>query len=279
MDLTTTTERWTSLGREELKQIKDFITTLESDAIDNDSTTAVITQWRAGALASIDRFLLDTEDHEAEAANGYKVFNIEATSGQRTYRAEIFLDNDFNDVAEAQVRRALDIMITRMVAGQVRNFIRYAEPEPTGLRSRRSRDAKFPVKLPYLSPRPTTIQDQIAEEAGIIEAAVFTAFSSTTQAAPVKAKIVRFYKRDSQVMGYAPTHRYYNQRSLYITLNEGKLDGDKRFDEKWAGIMAHEFLHNLGWEHPDGIYTLALPIEIYQACISSGHHLSEESIR
>lgn len=186
MSTSTDTEGFPYHDQEGLALLKDFLTDLavEVDAEDG-TTSAVVDQWRSGALHSLSHFQPDSEDEEVpEATNGYKVFTIEASHGKRTYRAEISLDNDFDAASEAKLRRALDLMITRMVNGQLRNFIRRAEPGRNGLRNRRSRRLDFPRPLPYLDPRPTTIEAQVAEEAGIVEAAVFTAFNAQTSAPP-----------------------------------------------------------------------------------------------
>lgn len=95
----------------------------------------------------------------------------------------------------------------------------------------------------------------------------------------MKAKIVAYRKTNTTGLGKAPVNSYNRLRTLRISLNAVKVEQDTLDDDAWAGVMAHEFLHNLGWGHPDGEYTLAMPIEIYQACISGGHHLDVSFLR
>lgn len=282
--------------KNELDSLSQFISSLGDNVSVGSKHYQTIKQWKSAALQSIGNAASfkevvgeaapEAEDDSPEVAalealNGYNVFNIEATANQRTYRAEVHLDQDFNDTAQNSIRQGLEIMIARMVEGQVENFINRAEPGRRGLRYRRSRQRPFPPPaLPYLTPSPTTIEEQVAEEAGIVEAAVFKAFSSTDPALRVKVTIICNDSLGENVMGSATVQYYNSNNALKISLNPDEF-GELGEDEinKWAGIMAHEFLHNLGWSHPKGEYTLEMPIEIYQACISGGHHLISGLIR
>lgn len=214
-----------------------------------------------------------TEGSDAEDA--FDVYNLETSAAGRTYRLEVHQDTEFGDLGE-RVRAALPVMLQRMVEGQLQNFIRWARPERGKLRNRRQRGLPFPHRLPYVTPEPDTIEEQIREEAGIVEAAVFFALSSTDTTQHRKLVVDAYSTQSETTLGRAPTNSYNRTRSLIIRLNTYAMRrrGDLGNDE-WAGVAAHEILHNLGWGHPDNQYTLAMPIEIYQACISGGHHLDE----
>ncbi|MBF0208129.1 MAG: hypothetical protein HQK53_14720 [Oligoflexia bacterium] len=67
-----------------------------------------------------------------------------------------------------------------------------------------------------------------------------------------------------------PLPGYKNKHYLHIAINSDKLGNSSNYffaknEAYWAGIIAHEFLHNLGYEHKGG-YTGSF-INEYRKCI------------
>jgi len=263
----------------ELSDLQKFLTELFKECTQTeDEISSSISEIQLNALGNLKGYEPQEKEEIVEAVNGYMVFNIESSHNNCTYRMEVHLDNDFTDSAETRIRGALDVMLARMVAGQLRNFIQRAQPGANGLRNRRRKSLPFPHPLPYLNPSPTTIPEQVAEEGAVVEAAVFGALNSPSTTTRRKLTLNAYQNSNENVFGKAPVNSYNRQRALYVSLNTNAFK-PSRTDAIWAGVIAHEILHNLGWEHPDNQYTLAMPIEIYQACISGGHHLDASFIR
>ncbi|HUC79490.1 MAG TPA: hypothetical protein VMR70_01185 [Flavisolibacter sp.] len=264
----------------ELSDLQKFLTELFKECTQTeDEISSSISEIQLNALENLKEYEPQEEEEEVvEAISGYTIFNIESSHNNRTYRMEVHLDNDFTDTAETRIRSALDVMLARIVAGQLRNFIQRAQPGANGLRNRRRKSLPFPHPLPYLNSSPTTIPEQVAEEGAVVEAAVFGALNSTSPTTRRKLTLNAYQNSNENVFGKAPVNSYNRQRALYVSLNTNAFQ-PSRTDDIWAGVIAHEILHNLGWEHPDNQYTLAMPIEIYQACISGGHHLDASFIR
>ncbi len=257
----------------ERQQLLAFLADLADDPLTADPS---LTAWYQGVLQALTR----DDPHpdadgpdDSEPSAGFEVYPLQATAAGRTYRLNVHQDKGFRTLGD-RVRGALQTMLQRMVEGQLQNFIRYARPERGKLQDRRTPGLKFPHDLPYIGPEPTTIAEQIREEGGVVEAAVFFAMSSTTASQPRKLVVDAYAVENKTKLGKAPFQRYYNRRSLLIRLNTYAMrHNDSLGENQWAGVAGHEILHNLGWSHPSGKYTLAMPIEIYQACISGGHHL------
>lgn len=278
--------------KEELKELRNLIGELFDDQFtdisedgskkNREDEVISIRQWKYNILDSLYEYEPD-EEVETLVSDKHLEFEIEASvevsnEKTRTYRAHVFLDSSFSDTAKDKVKAALGLMITKMVRRQVKNFKKYAEPTRNGLRYRRAKSKPFPHTLPYMNPPASNIQEQIIEEAGVVEAAVYFAFNSTSPKDSIKLYIDS-YTTDIDIKGKAVVNYYnehYNEQKenqeLRITLNEKALSDDGSENKVWAGRIAHEILHNLGWQHPDDEYTLAMPIEIYQACISDGNH-------
>lgn len=80
--------------------------------------------------------------------------------------------------------------------------------------------------------------------------AYITSFSADDQAVGI-GYINLFYDRDRPLPGYD------NRNYLYIALNRDLLGQGSTYwlasnAEYWAGVIGHEFLHNLGYVHPTG---------------------------
>ena len=81
-----------------------------------------------------------------------------------------------------------------------------------------------------------------------------------------------FYKTDDPFPGYSDRHYF------YIALNSDFMGPGSRYqfakdEEYWAGVIAHEFLHNLGYTHPTG-YTGSF-VKEYGQCVASNGTAAE----
>lgn len=75
-----------------------------------------------------------------------------------------------------------------------------------------------------------------------------------------------FYKTDFKLPGYQDRHYF------HIALNSDFIGPEGKYyyandEEYWAGVIAHEFLHNLGFIHPTG-YTGSF-VKEYGKCVAA----------
>ncbi len=255
-------------GRE-LQELRNFIDDQVARANDTpeggSDLSEVLTEWHKGVLEGLPQYEIEDEDEESRVERAYTVFPLERTSGGRTYRINVNIDNNFGGLIE-RVRRTTDIMLERVLAGRTRCFIETARRSGLTPRWRRSRSLRFPHPLPYMSPPPTTDEGKFAEEAGVIGAAFH--FPLSQPAPGIRLMINQFSQGPSNglwVLGSATINLYNDSRFLRMRLNSRAFP--EFTDDTWAGTIAHEILHNLGWEHPDGTYVSRIAIVNYDRCI------------
>lgn len=83
-----------------------------------------------------------------------------------------------------------------------------------------------------------------------------------------------YFDRDNPLPGY--DHRHY----LHVALNSDQMGPSSSYvyredTEYWAGVIAHEFLHNLGYVHPTG-YPGSF-IKEYGKCVAGNGQSREEA--
>jgi hypothetical protein len=266
-------------GRE-LQELRNFIDDLVARANDTpeggSDLSEVLTEWHKGVLEELPQYEIEDEDEESRFERAYTVFPLEHASGGRTYRINVNIDNNFGGLIE-RVRRTTDIMLERVLAGRTRCFIETARRFGLTPRWRRSRSLPFPHPLPYMSPPPTTDEGRFAEEAGVIEAALH--FPLSQPAPGINLFINQFSQGPSNgfwVLGSATVNLYNDSRFLRIRLNSRAYP--EFTDNTWAGTIAHEILHNLGWGHPDGVYESRIAIVNYDRCIRRATSRFDEDI-
>jgi hypothetical protein len=187
---------------------------------------------------------------------------IEATSGSRTFRVELEIPQSFGKRTVNRIAAVLEsVVLQRMVEGTSEKFV--ARADHFGLTSRRSRKRKFRPTLPYLNPRPRTLNRQIREEAAVVEAAVESVFLASGDARGRRLKINNYNVAGKA--GAATPNSYYTQRYIEISVNHGLLTRLNVSDNRWGGVIAHEILHTLGWGHVN--YKNSNAIEIFEAII------------
>jgi hypothetical protein len=271
----------------ELEDLRNFVATLmEEDAQgkregdepfretpEGDAVSRILAEWHAAVLDSLPQFGLQDEEEAAERA--YEEFRLEQTSGSRTYRTLARIDTRFSDIA--RVRRTTDLMLRRVTEGRFRCFVSNARRYGLSAAWRRSRSLPFPHPLPYLSPPPATAEGRYAEEAGVIEAALRFAFSRPTPGVQLTIDYADWPPNGNfWTLGSAIVNLYNGRRYLRITLNDRAYP---RFsDDVWAGTIAHEILHNLGWGHPVGGYVGSVAIVNYDWCIRGSTARLEEGM-
>ena len=257
-------------GREiqELRRFVDEVVEREGERGEGGAGLAdLLTEWRRGVLEDLPPYEIEEEDEDERIERAYTVFPLESSSGGRTYRAQVHIDNAFGSLIE-RVRQTIQLMLDRVVVGRAACFIETAVN--SGLTWRRSRSLPFPHPLPYMSPPPTTLRMRAMEEVGVIEAAFRFPLS---QAAPgIKLLINQFSQGPSSggfwVLGSATVNLYNDingTRFLRIRLNSRAYP--QFSDNTWAGTIAHEVMHNLGWGHPNGVYQPQIAIVNYDRCI------------
>jgi hypothetical protein len=211
-------------------------------------------------------FTLEQEELPLATTN-YAVFPLSSTANGRTYRINLRVDKAFGDLVN-RVRDMAEIMLQRVTQDQVPRF--RARAGALGrIEQRRSRAFGFPHALPYRTPVPTDLLDQIAEESDVVAAAVHFALS---QPSPGIEFTVNHYSKGrtrgrSWSFGAATVNLYHSKRALRQRLNGRAMRETSASDERWAAVMAHEMLHNLGWSHPKASYPPHLAIEIYEWCV------------
>jgi hypothetical protein len=82
-----------------------------------------------------------------------------------------------------------------------------------------------------------------------------------------------YYDRDNVLPGH--DHRHY----LHVALNSDFMGPSSEYvyrdnEEYWAGVIVHEFLHNLGYRHPTG-YPGSF-IKEYQLCLQGNGQSHDE---
>jgi hypothetical protein len=211
--------------------------------------------------------LLDFEPQAKEqaAAPSYTVFPLTHSRGTSTYNLNLNVDKSFGDSVK-RIRDFTDVMLDRILQGQFARFV--ANAASWGLTWRRTRGLPFPHPLPYGSPPPSTPAGQRTEEAAVIEAAWH--FSLSAVAPGVDLFIDRFDKEPSGnlwVTGQAFVNLYNDHRNFRIGLNAQALLRSGFDENLWSGTVAHEMLHNLGWNHPVGNYNKSIAMVNYELCI------------
>jgi hypothetical protein len=251
----------TGRALEELRAFLITVTETSPEALDG------IAEWREAFLHSLLRYELEHLTPATESTRSYKIVPIESTSGNRVYRANLYIDEAFG-TQSARVQHNAELMLSRIVAGQTRAFIDTAQE--FGLTWRRNRSFPFPHPLPYSSPPPSTAIGRYTEEAMVIAAAFH--FPLTLAAPGIKFVINQYTKQSSGhglwELGFATINLYNDVRFLRINLNQ--LAFSHFNDNVWAGVIAHETLHNLGWSHPDGGYDRSKAIVNYEWCVRGG---------
>jgi hypothetical protein len=165
-------------------------------------------------------------------------------------------------------------MLARVVQGRTSQFIRNAQAQDAPKLTRRRGNLHFPHPLPYATPPASSVDDQIKEEAAVIAAAFDFPLSL---AAPGIALYINHYtvepNGDYWVLGEATVNLYddtyaKNPKAPYLRITLNGLAFAANFsDNTWAGTVAHEIMHNLGWGHPDGSYQVRMAIVNYDHCI------------
>jgi hypothetical protein len=254
--------------------LKDSVSREAGGSDSDDRVSGLLREWNTAILEDLLEQEIEDEE-EALTPRIYTDFQLEQTNGALIYRLHVHIDNAFGALTE-RVRRTTDLMLARVVAGRSECFVRTARRE--GLTWRRNRRLPFPHPLPYSSPPPTTDDQIFAEEAGVIAAAFHFALSNP--APGIDLVINHFSQGPSSegfwVLGSAPVNLYNDTRSLRMRLNARAFP--EFSDNIWAGTVAHEIMHNLGWGHPDGTYIPRIAIVNYDRCVRSADSLFEEEI-
>lgn len=234
----------------------------------DDDIRQVIDAWYASATDGLVPEIVDKDSDEVDA-RGYVTYQLSQTVSGRTFRISLQISEDFGSALQTRIRRCTELMMSAVLTGQTACFIRTAQEN--GLTWRRKRSYHFPHPLPYLNPPPTTNNQRYAEEAGVIAAALRYALGKASPG--IILKVNRFNKGpngSSWTRGSATVNYYDSVGRLRISLNGRALDEANFDDRAWAGVIVHEILHNLGWEHPDGVYKVAMAIRNYQRCVERG---------
>lgn len=264
-------------GRE-IQQLRDFLNdSVERSRVASDEEVGfsdALADWNKTVLEELPEYEIDDAEPEA-VERAYTVFPLERASGARTYRINVHIDNGFGGLIE-RVRRTTDMMLGRVLEGRTACFIDTARRFGLESRWRRSRSLPFPHPLPYASPPPTTNDGRYAEEAGVIAAAFH--FPLILAAPGIKLEINAFSQGPSSggfwVLGSALVNLYNDRRLLRMRLNTQAFP--QFSDNVWAGTIAHEIMHNLGWGHPVGGYDRAKAIVNYDLCIRKTSTLTSE---
>ena len=250
----------------ELEELRTFIVNA-GEGLDDWEGVIDFADWQEAFLTSIPRFEIEEEDVESRVAadRSYKNFPLESATDKRTYRLNVHIDTKFGDAAIARLRKSCELMLERVVRGRTNCFIATAKKK--GLTWRRKTTLAFPHPLPYSSPPPATKEGRYSEEAAVLAAALH--FPLSRKKPGIDLHIVAFEKAkvgNSWTMGSATVNLYNDKRVLRTKLNRLAVEEFKD-DDRWAGVIVHEILHNLGWSHPSGSYNLSMAIENYEACI------------
>ena len=256
--------QWLSRGTaSELNGLRRFL----DDLVESYNTAEDATGHLAEVGEWADSILLDVPDWEVEPEvaaiddTDYATFQAPGAAGR--YSLEVKIHKSFGDARIQRIHGITKLMVDRAEAHTTQRFFDRAKQK--GLTWRRKRGLPFPHSLPYQSPPPSTAAGRYSEEAAVVSAAVHFVFQKT-------AKTILYIKSMSAsagVWGQAPVNSYNDEKFLRISLNPAALDANAQASDKarWASVVAHEILHNLGWGHPKGRYPPSLAIEIYEYCI------------
>lgn len=263
----------------EIEQLREFLTDFVERARnapdENKDIFDALTEWQKSVLENLPQYEIDDDESEA-VERAYTVFPLEQTSGTQTYRVNVHIDNEFGSLIE-RVRRTTEMMLARVVAGRTACFVKTARRFGLENRWRRSRSLRFPHPLPYASPPPTTNDGKYTEEAGVIAAAFH--FPLSLAAPGIRLEINCFRQGPSGrfwVLGEATVNLYNDRSFLRMKLNARAYSESGFSDNVWAGTIAHEIMHNLGWGHPDGGYDEAKAIVNYDLCVRRAAGLLKE---
>ncbi len=239
----------------------------------------VLREWAAAMRAQLSQ-PLDKFPSADLVTRTYTTYDLSATSGTRTYTVEVRVDDNFDNI-KTSVRDRVQVMLDRAVQDQTSRFVERAQDVGLDSDWRRPKSRPFPHVLPYLTPAPTTATAIQAEEAGVVTAAAHFALSRSEIRLDVnqysKGPKVTPTGKKLWSCGFATVNSYNSDLALVVNLNERAIREAGFSDNFWAGTVAHEVLHTLGWGHPNGSYPDDLPIEIWQWCIETvGGSLVEE---
>jgi hypothetical protein len=237
-----------------------------------------LSEWAAALLVELP--VTEGAADPQSFARTYTTYQLSATSGTRTYRLQVRVDDEFGNLRES-LRDRVQTMLDRAVVDQTGRFIARAKAVGMDEGWRRSNSSPFPHVLPYLKPAPTAREGKQAEEAGVVTAAVHFALSRSGMRLDVnqysQGPTIKPSGAKAWSCGYATVNSYNWDQVLVINLNERAIREAGFSNNFWTGTVAHEVLHTLGWGHPNGKYPDDLPIEIWQWCIqTAGGALVEE---
>jgi len=231
--------------------------------------------WRTSFLDNFEN--IDVSEQEtAIVPPNYVVSTIERQLSDRTFTTILKVDDTFNAEIIARIQGNVTELISRILQGQLNCFISRAI-SVASLNKRRNRSFAFPHTLPYTTPGPTTLRGRATEEAAIIEASLNYVLSKRTNTSLGATLLIKRRSRSrnrngSWTTGWGDVNSYNRNGYLEICLN------DRAFpyfgDNTWTATIAHEILHNLGWSHGKGNYSITNAIEIYQNCIRNAKGLT-----
>jgi hypothetical protein len=253
---------------EQLRALVDASFAADGAQHDFGGREAALEAWRASARDDVELYPVAQEALERES---FRTIPLVHRGAERTYHTHLHLSSawDEGDLA-GRVQQIIQTAFDRIAQGRSEAFVRRAMNNK-GLTGRRERSRPFPHPLPYSSTSPSSADAVYAEEAAVLAAALHFPLSRTPPG--IEFYVRRFDKRrglgGGWTRGRAPLDQYNYEQNLLIRLNARALVKGGFDDDEWAGVVAHEVLHNLGWGHGRGDYDEKLAIETYEWCVAT----------
>lgn len=178
-------------------------------------------------------------DNVANAGNIFKCYTG-AFDDCFVLKLQVGLDDKFYSKQKDLLDKALEIYLTRAMTNRVIEctYARAKKDLPTS-------PSKFKNQL-YEALGPIQINGQLH-----MPSLAFISMYSGNQESVGIGYVNLFYDTDKPLLSFSIRHY------LHIALNGDYLGEDADYcynidAEYWAGVIGHEFLHNLGYRHPNG---------------------------
>lgn len=200
----------------------------------------------------------------SDAAEDFTTTSYLLTDGD--FRINLKLDTSFSDDVSDRIVTATKLLLQRAHTDFTEPFVTTANT--VGLTWRRVCGQPLGTELPYMFPEsPSTDTQRAEEEVDVIQAAIQFAFTRKPRTVLSVKKFAERGRNGSWTRGRGDQGNFATVGELRIALNELAFAAFPR-DSDWMGVIAHEILHNLAWNHPNHYPGSAAMIN-YVACITA----------